>query len=388
MSATRDRLTVAEFFAGVGLVRKALESEGRFCVAFANDIEEKKRRLYEMNFGASGDFRRADIRDLGGADVPSVDIATASFPCTDLSLAGNRRGLKGEQSGAFHEFARIIDEMGARRPAAILIENVVGFATSHNGADLRAVIAKLNDLGYTCDLFGIDARRFVPQSRPRVFIVGSRKRMPAATLGSWSDSSARPSWISRFVEANSDLRMRPFALPDLPTANSTLADIIERMSADDARWWSGERHVKFLETLPPLHRARLEKMATSNRRTWATAYRRTRLGRAVWEIRPDEISGCLRTTRGGSSKQVVVEACRGNVRVRWMTATEYARLQGCDDFAFEVGRESDAMFALGDAVCVPVIAWIAREYLVPMLGEKRVARGVRRAPASFGTVAS
>lgn len=388
MNGERDRLTVAEFFSGVGLVRKALESDGLFRIAFANDIEEKKQRLYERNFGVSGEFRLADIRDLGGADVPSVDLATASFPCTDLSLAGNRKGLKGEQSGAFHEFARIVDEMGARRPTAILIENVVGFATSHGGADLRAVIAKLNDLGYTCDLFGIDARRFVPQSRPRVFIVGTRKRMPATTLGSWTDSSARPSWISKFVEANPDLRMRPFALPELPISSATLRDVVERLPVHDALWWSGERRAKFLETLPALHRERLEKMAQSNRRTWATAYRRTRLGRAVWEIRPDEISGCLRTTRGGSSKQVVVEACRGDVRVRWMTATEYARLQGCDDFAFDAGRESDAMFALGDAVCVPVIAWIAREYLVPMLGEKRVARAVRRAPAAFGTVAS
>jgi DNA (cytosine-5)-methyltransferase 1 len=365
--------TVAEFFAGVGLVRKALESEGLFRVSFANDIEPKKQRLYERNFGKSDDFKLGDIRQLHGADVPSVDLATASFPCTDLSLAGNRRGLKGEQSGAFHEFARIIKEMGPRRPSAILIENVVGFATSHGGKDLRAVIKRLNDLGYTCDLFSIDARRFVAQSRPRVFIVGSRRRPPAASLGSWIDSPVRPAWISGFVQANPDLRMRPFALPELPTSTATLGDVVERLPSASPLWWSGDRRVRFLDTVPLLHRKRLEQMAKSHRKVWATAYRRTRLGRTVWEIRPDAIAGCLRTTRGGSSKQVLVEACRGEVRMRWMTATEYARLQGFNDFVFDREREGEAMFALGDAVCIPVISWIAREYLAPLFGAKSVS---------------
>ncbi len=358
-------LLVAEFFAGVGLVRKAIENDGVFRVAFANDIEEKKERLYRRNFGDAAGFRLADIRRLHGKDVPTVDVATASFPCTDLSLAGNRKGLKGEQSGTFHEFARILEEMDARRPAAVLLENVVGFATSHGGADLRAVIARLNGLGYVCDLFSIDARHFVPQSRPRVFIVGSR---PAAALplGTWDSSSVRPKWIEKFVLASPKLQVRPACLPDPPVPASTLAQIVERISPNDERWWDEHREKRFLATLPPLHRARLEKLKRSRTRAWATAYRRTRLGHAVWEIRDDAISGCLRTTRGGSSRQALVEACRGQVRVRWMTAREYARLQGWADFAFNVNQENEAMFALGDAVCVPVLAWIAREYLAPL----------------------
>src|SRR4051794_21062921 len=115
-------LRTAEFFAGMGLVRQAVESVGGE-VVFANDIEPSKQALYVDNF-SSGDFRLGDIREIEGADIPDVDLATASFPCTDLSLAGNRAGLAGRESGMFWEFARVIREMGARAPQAILLENV------------------------------------------------------------------------------------------------------------------------------------------------------------------------------------------------------------------------------------------------------------------------
>src|SRR5439155_17612402 len=114
-----------------------------------------------------------DVRNVRGLHVPSVDLATASFPCTDLSLAGNRAGLGGKESSMFWEFARIIEEMGERRPGAILLENVTGFATSRGGRDVSSAIQRLNELGYFCDMFTIDARMFVPQSRPRLFIAGS-----------------------------------------------------------------------------------------------------------------------------------------------------------------------------------------------------------------------
>jgi len=53
-----------------------------------------------------------------------------------------------------------------------------------------------------------------------------------------------------------------------------------------------------------------------------------------------------------------------------MTAREYAALQGFPDFRFEDGRENEAMFALGDAVCVPVFEWLARQCLAPLLDGK------------------
>lgn len=356
-------MRVAEFFAGIGLVRMALERHG--CdVVWANDIEPAKFELYARNFDAHH-FVLDDIRHVRGSSVPDVDLATASFPCTDLSLAGARRGLSGEQSGLFWEFHRVIDEMQERRPFAILIENVPSLASSHGGQDLRFIIAALNELGYWCDLVVLDARHFVPQSRPRLFIIASRD--PIGIVSDWGPSVLRPAWISRFVQSNPDLRLQalPLTLP-IPDTR-TLSDVVERLHDSDKRWWDSDRVARFVSELSPRQLARLDDLRSEALRSWATAYRRTRHGRPAWEIRPDAISGCLRTARGGSSKQALVEAGGGELRVRWMTGIEYARLQGAPDYDLTDVPEGKVLFGFGDAVCVPVVEWLVSEYLIPLV---------------------
>jgi DNA (cytosine-5)-methyltransferase 1 len=367
-------MRVAEFFAGIGLVRKALAENG-LSVVWANDIDPAKRSLYALNFDAS-EFRLDDIRHVVGADLPHVDLATASFPCTDLSLAGNRVGLRGAQSGMFWEFARVIRQMGECRPFAIMLENVPSLATSHAGRDLYVALRRLNRLGYWCDLLMVDARHFVPQSRPRLFIVGMRA--PLAKPSNWTPSPLRPAWIGRFVAAHPDLHLNALQRT-LPQASiHTLAEVVERLPGDDPRWWDAERRARFLAQLSPLQLVRLHNMERANVPMWATAYRRTRHGTPAWEIRADAISGCLRTARGGSSKQALVEASDGHARVRWMTATEYARLQGAGDYNLAGVPENRALFGFGDAVCVPAVSWVARAYLTPLLAGELTEEPARR----------
>lgn len=355
--------SAAEFFAGVGLVRAGLEKRG-FRVVWANDVDPSKQALYAANFDATH-FVLGDVRAVRGEDVPDVELATASFPCTDLSLAGYRAGLSGQHSGMFWQFARVLEEMSLRRPSVVLLENVPSFATSKNGEDLRAAIAQLNKLGYICDLFVVNARHFVAQSRPRLFIVGSGGRLARAVP--WSPSEIRPPWIQRFVSRHPELCLQAFDLR-LPTQTvATLADVVERLEPGDQRWWQADRVEQFVFSLSPTQRARMELLLASLLPVWATAYRRTRNGAAVWEIRGDHIAGCLRTARGGSSKQAVVEAGNGEFRVRWMTPREYARLQGAPNFVLDGVTRNQALFGLGDAVCVPVVSWIAREYLRPLV---------------------
>jgi len=332
---------VAEFFAGIGLVRRALEDEG-FRVVFANDIEPAKAALYRANFDAA-DLVVGDVCAVRGQDVPDIDVATASFPCTDLSLAGNRAGLAGKQSGMFWEFARVVEEMGKRRPELVLLENVPGFATSRDGQDMRDALARLAELGYRCDVLTADARWFVPQSRPRMFIIGSRRH---------------------------DLESTPLPRQEHPRCTENLAGYVNRPPPSDAAWWTVESLGRFLRSLSDIQAARVDALRHGGQLAWATAYRRTRHGEAVWEVRADAVSGCLRTARGGSSRQAIVEAGRGEVRVRWMSAREYARLQGAPDFRIDAVPENAALFGFGDAVCVPVVAWIARSYLLPLLRGK------------------
>lgn len=362
----RADFRAAEFFAGIGLVRLALTWAGGQ-VAFANDIEPVKRTLYADNFGGE-DFRLGDVREVRGRDVPDVELATASFPCTDLSLAGNRAGLAGSESGMFWEFARVLREMKGRRPGAVLLENVPSFASSRGGEDLRAAVAELNDLGYECDLLVVNAAHFVAQSRPRLFIVGALDE-PAGPVGSWTDPAIRPAWIERFVKAHPELSLRP-AAAELPAASDArLSGVVERLRPSDGHWWDAQRVERFVSSLSPLQADRLNSLAARRTKQWRTAYRRTRNGKAVWEMRPDEISGCLRTTRGGSSKQALVEAGGGRVRIRWMTPREYARLQGVpDSYRLDAVTDSQAQFGFGDAVCVPAVTWVVRQLVRPALG--------------------
>ncbi len=371
------RRLAAEFFAGIGLVRLALEEAG-FEVVFANDIERKKHAFYAGNFDDCH-FLLGDVRGISGAQVPRVDLATASFPCTDLSLAGWRRGLSGEQSSMFWEFARILREMGGHRPPVVMLENVPSFATSHGGEDLAKAVKELNDLGYWCDLLELNARWWVPQSRPRVFIVGSLRRVGAGVR--WALDDVRPLWVGRFAVRYPDLLMHavPMKLP--PATDVTLRDVVEKLPAEDPAWWDGRRLGRFLASLAPIQAARLESLTEGPELSWRTAYRRTRYGRPVWEIRPDNISGCLRAVRGGSSRQAVVEAGGGGVRVRWMTAREYARLMGAPDFDLTRGTENQALFGLGDAVCVSAVAWLARSYLAPLCEGELWARSGALMPA-------
>lgn len=377
---SRKRYRVAEFFAGIGLVRLALENEG-FSVVFANDIEPSKHALYAANFD-DRDFVLGDVRKVRGSDIPDIELATASFPCTDLSLAGLRAGIEGASSGMFWEFARVIGEMGERRPATLLLENVIGFASSNDGNDMRGVIRKINELGYVCDIITMDAKWFVPQSRPRLFIVCSRHSEDSARFS--LVSQLRPEWVHRFIEASKDLKFRTFRLPTPPRSSKTLAGAVERMPETDERWWDKDRVSAFVASLSPVQSDRLRAMREGEKASWATAYRRTRKGVAVWEIRADGLSGCLRTARGGSSKQAVVEAGGGDVRVRWMTSREYARLQGAPEFKIDGVRESSVLFGFGDGVCVPVIAWIVKHYLRPILDgatlEHASSFTARRAP--------
>ena len=365
-SQPRRALRAAEFFAGIGLVRVGLESAG-IDVVWANDLEPIKHAVYASNFDDEH-FVVGDIRDVAGASVPSVDIATASFPCVDLSLAGHRRGLAGEQSGLFYEFVRVLREMGWQMPSVVMIENVPSFVSSRGGSDLYESIKELNTLGYICDVMTIDARWFVPQSRPRLFIIGTRRNLGVTPSG--KSGPLRSESVASFIRLNRDLMLQELLVPIPIRGSQRLNNIVESLGSDDNRWWDHDRMERFLNSLSLNHQERLSRLQKCKSIQWRTAYRRTRNRVAVWEIRADEISGCLRTARGGSSRQAVVQVSDGEVRARWMTPREYARLQGVSDqFDISAVSEAQALFGFGDAVCVPVISWLAQHVLAPAAEE-------------------
>lgn len=359
--------TAAEFFAGIGLMRMGLEQAG-WKTLWANDIDEDKMKMYRGHYTQDdAHFHLGDVHGLSPDDIPTVALATASFPCNDLSLAGARRGLAGQQSGAFWGFVNAIKGMGKRRPPLVMLENVAGFLTSHEGQDFQDACLALNDLGYAVDAFMIDAALFVPQSRVRMFLIGKRekrKSMRVEETPSFYESQCRPRALADFILCHPDIRWALQNLPHIPKSKTGLADILEDLPANSAYWWSKDRAEYLLNQMSAKHRATADKMIAGKKTSYGTVFRRVRHGRSMAELRTDTIAGCLRTPRGGSGRQILFAAGKGRYAVRLLTPRECARLMGADDFKITVPL-NQALFGFGDAVCVPVIRWIAENYLTP-----------------------
>ncbi len=353
----------AEFFAGIGLVRMGLE-QGGWELAWANDIDPKKCRMYDAHFGDAGShFVLDDIHEVDADSIPDIDLATASFPCTDLSVAGGRRGLNSGESSAFWGFYRILEEMDERRPRQILVENVVGFLTSHGGADFQEAMQALNRLGYGIDTFVLDAKWFVPQSRSRLFVVGTQD---ADLNDEVVESRIRPRALAEFIRNNSEIDWAISSLPDPPLQSGLeLADILEDLPRDAPEWWSKDRVNYLCSQMSEKHAAIAEDMQRRRKWSYGTVFRRVRLQadgtkRSMGELRTDGIAGCLRTPKGGSGRQILFQAGFNNRRARLLTPTECARLMGADNFCIDESLSlNDALFGFGDAVCVSAIKWIA-----------------------------
>lgn len=357
-----------EFFAGIGLVRYALERQG-WNVVYANDISPAKEQMYCDHFGFdSAEFELGDIHQLQADSLPDALLATASFPCTDLSLAGARKGLdQGKQSSAFWGFIDVLKSMRSRQPPVVMLENVPGFLSSHGGADFEKALMALNDLGYMVDTFIVDAQKFVPQSRRRLFVVGIDARYssmnPSVVL---EESSLRPKGIVDFIADHPqiDWVIRDLRLESARTMS--LRDIIEDVPLNSKLWWTCDRADYLVSQMSVRHREVAEEMIQKKRWSYGTIFRRVRHGKSMAELRTDGIAGCLRTPKGGSAKQILFKAGYGRYHIRLLTARECARLMGADDFELQVPADQ-AYFGFGDAVCVPVIEWIAKEYLNPVI---------------------
>jgi DNA (cytosine-5)-methyltransferase 1 len=371
-----------EFFAGIGLVRDGLSGSGWKCV-FANDIDPKKRELYEGHFGSGDHFHLGDVwetREIVSRIPGQPFLATASFPCIDLSLAGHWRGFEGDHSSTFFGCASALAGLGCRRPKLVMLENVTGFITSREGKDFAAAAQALAELGYWLDAIVVDAKYFVPQSRPRIFVVGvhesietplvTRQSSTCGFFDHWTsivergpESLRPPKLVALMKRTELPTGWAAFQLPPLTQQRVDLATVIDVDDAQD--WWDEGAVKKHYDMMSDLHRPQVDEMIESGGTFVGTIYRRKRYGKTRAEIRFDGIAGCLRTPRGGSARQIVIVISRGRLRMRWMSAREYARLQGAKDFTL-VGNNNQNLFGFGDAVCVPVIQWLDQNILTPV----------------------
>lgn len=365
-----------EFFAGGGMARAGL-GPGWQCL-FANDFDAKKAESYRLNWGGDA-LHVGDVAAVTTAQLPGcADLAWASFPCQDLSLAGVGAGLEGARSGSFWPFWRLMKALGreGRAPRTIVLENVCGALTSHGGKDFEAICGALAGEGYRFGALVIDAALFVPQSRPRLFIVAMRQDMAAPASLTTGETIESPFFTRALHAAHARLpedyqsQWRWWQAPAPPLRNATLSELVLDKPSD-VRWRSPEETEALIAMMSPANLAKLEAAKRAGRRMVGTLYRRTRWQDGVKvqraEARFDGIAGCLRTPTGGSSRQFVLLVEKGAVRVRLMSARETARLMGLSDDYVLPERYNDAYHLTGDGVVVPVVRHIAAALLEPLL---------------------
>ena len=363
------RYSFYEFFAGGGMARAGLGADWR-CL-FANDFDAAKARSYRANWGDK-DLREGDVWELTPADLPgAADLAWASSPCQDLSLAGARAGLTGGRSSAFWGFWKLMEGLVAegRAPRVIVLENVAGLLTSHGGADFAAVCKAFGAAGYVFGAVEVDAVRFLPQSRPRVFVVAVRDGAgnAAPVPGAFHGRAVQAAHAA--LPAELKARWRWWRLAEPATPNRRLADLLEPNRA--VTWRTHAQTKLLLDQLSPLHRQRLDAARASGERVVAAVYRRIRVEHGVKvqraELRLDGLAGCLRTPAGGSSRQFLLIAEGKTLRSRRLTAREGARLMGLDDSYRLPKGETEAFHLVGDGVAAPVVRFLAEQLIEPLL---------------------
>lgn len=282
------------FFSGIGGFDIAFERHG-FVTKYLCEINDFCNEILELHWPEVR--KEGDICEIDGRKIPEADIWCGGFPCQDVSVArgaAGRKGLNGNRSGLFFQFASLVEQCN---PKIVVIENVEGLLNSNSGRDFGVIIQKMMALGYAVSWRLLNSRYFgVPQSRPRVYIC----------------------------------------------------------------CWKGAPH----SALRVLFEEQGAYKPTNERKGFLTVAEKQK----KYPIVP-QVSYCLAATSGrhtGTDWSRTYVVCDDGVRR--MTPKEYERLQGFPDdwtlssSTIENNENTDTLryTAIGNAVSVPVIEWIAK----------------------------
>jgi len=377
-----------EFFAGAGMARLGLSPQ--WTCAWANDNDPQKNLIYAHNWGND----HLDGRDVArvaveiGEGLPqeegtpvfprSVHMAWASFPCQDLSLAGWRRGMGAGRSGAYWPFWQLMYSL-EKRPPIMVIENVAGLLYGDNFLGLCESLAAL---GLKFGALLIDARHFLPQSRPRVFVIAVNASLD---VSSFVDRNHVPGpWYNKAVLAAYD--RLPAQLKEhwlwwrLKTPEQKIRPVVDlvEQEPEDVSYHSAEETRKLLAMMTPRNLDRVRMAGEAGCLQVGFLYKRMRNRVQRAEVRFDGYSGCLRTPKGGSSRQTILLVEGEKIRSRLLSRLEAARLMGIDldedgrlpgashGFFPESCSYNQAYMAMGDGVAVPVVKHLGDEIITPL----------------------
>ncbi|MBC9248635.1 DNA (cytosine-5-)-methyltransferase [Paracoccus sp. 11-3] len=324
--------TFIDLFAGIGGLRRAMESAGGRCI-FTSEWDKYAQQTYMANF-PDNRLPVGDIREVEAEDIPAHDVLVAGFPCQPFSIAGvSKKNALGRAHGFDDEtqgtlFFDVLRILMHHRPAAFMLENVKNLKSHDKGRTFEVIRRKLTEeLGYTLKTRIIDAGHFVPQHRERIVMVGFRE-----ATGFSFDDVRLPTYGAR--------RMRDILHPEngteSPEGHFTVgsdAMVSDKYTLTDKLW-------AYLQGYAEKHKAKGN-------------------GFGFGMVDGDSISRTLSARYYKDGSEILVSRGEGN-NPRRLTPRECARLMGYpDDFRIPVS-DTQAYKQFGNSVAVPVFAEVAR----------------------------
>lgn len=343
------KFTFIDLFAGIGGFRVAFEGVGGRCV-FTSEWDRFCQETYRANF-TPGHPVVGDIVGFDADSIPAHDVLLAGFPCQPFSIAGVSKknalnkphGFECRTQGTlFFEVARIIKHC---QPRAFVLENVKNLV-NHNKGDTFAVIKRTleEELGYHVRWRVIDARRWVPQHRERVFIVGHKEE--SGFSFDWADRDPRTS-APRLQEV-----LHPedgSEDPEPPYTEGSRGRVSKRYTLSDHLW-------TYLQA-------------------YADKHRKKGNGFGYGLFGPEDVARTISSRYYKDGAEVLIRQKRR--RPRRLTPRECSRLMGFDSLGRGGRRfiipvsDAQAYRQFGNAVVVPVVTAIAEQMVLAMTTPKR-----------------
>lgn len=174
-----------DFFSGIGGFHTGLEKSGMKCIGWC-EFDKFAQASYRAMYDTDNLWFSDDVTKVKGKGLPKADLWTFGFPCQDISIAGNQKGIKkGTRSGLFYEIMRLLDECEENKPKWLVCENVKNLLSIDGGGGFLNVVGEMAERGYSIEWGVYNSKNYgVPQNRERVYIVGysgaerTRKLLP------------------------------------------------------------------------------------------------------------------------------------------------------------------------------------------------------------------
>lgn len=323
--------TFIDLFAGIGGLRRAMESIGGRCV-YTSEWDKYARQTYESNYPDNRSVG-GDITQVSAECIPQHNVLCAGFPCQPFSLAGvSKKNSLGRAHGFLDEtqgtlFFDVVRVLKYHQPQVFLLENVKNLCGHDSGKTFAVIKGALEELGYIVKTQVIDAQHFLPQHRQRIVIVGSR----CDTGFSFSDLK---------LPEKGAIKLRSILHPENGTEQAEGDFTFGPDAAVNPKYVLTDHLWTYLQRYK-------EKHAQAGH------------GFGCSVVGPDEVSRTLSARYHKDGSEILISRGEGR-NPRRLTPRECARLMGYpDDFKIIVS-DTQAYRQFGNSVAVPVFKEVAR----------------------------